>query len=81
MIVAKALLSDAKTVTHCTDRRKVDGVASLIAQPPPSNSTTMHSSWFAKTEIYVFANQPNFPVRPKRRNIYIKDAILKTFSF
>ena len=50
---------------------KLEGVAPLIVEPLPANSTTLHTrlGWISKTYIYVLRAQPislfaNFPIWP-----------------
>ena len=42
--------------------KKLDGVAPLIAIPPPDNSTTMHSRLVCQNRNVCFAVQPICPV-------------------
>ena len=58
---------------------KLDGVAPLIADPPPTKSTTMHKGLFAKTEIYVLALQPICPVQQNTHYFWTNNVIFKYF--
>ena len=54
-----------KEETNLQSSYQLDRVDSLIANFPPTYSTTMHSTvgWFTKTEMYVLASRPIYPGR------------------
>ena len=66
---ATLLLDECRTTLLCFVAKKLDGVAPLIADPPPVTPPLCTVGWSAKTEIFVLTVQPICPVRQIGHNL------------
>ena len=51
-------------------KRKLDGVAPLIADPPPANSTNMHSRVACQYRNLGFGKPAYYPVLAKHKQLF-----------
>ena len=59
---------------------QLDGVAPLIANPPPANFTIMHSRLIGQDKSLCLGKPAYFHGRQNRPNFWTNDAILKYFK-